>query len=192
MTKGVAERVANVSSRIRVHAENSSLAGGNYKIVIESFGSPDGVYYGLESSDTLQLNLQVMDTIYGLTVSLPENCLFWNKETGKNLSNSNAMLATVSYESGLHNPNLRIKLYRRDYTDIISATYNEVDFADYFTNELTRTETNEYMLSDNPVSSLTYFLYMKSDLVSGTYKLELRLYDENTFIGEVYRYIIIK
>ena len=189
----IAERVANVSSKIKVHAENSSLAGGDYTIVIESFGSPDGVYYGLESSDTLRLNLKVMDTIYGLTISIPENCLFWNKETGKNLNDSNALLATIAYESGLNNPNLRIKLYRRDYSEIYSTTYNEVNFGDYFTNEFTRVgTTNEYVLSDNPVASLTYFLYMDDNLISGTYKLEIRLYDENTFIGEVYRYIIIK
>jgi hypothetical protein len=188
----IAERVANVSSRIKVHAENSNLAGGNYTIVIESFGSPDGVYYGLESSDTLTLNLRVMDTIYGLTMSIPETGLFWNKETGMNLNNSNALLATVSYESGLNNPNLRIKMYRRDYSEIYSSTYHEVDFADYFSTVLTSTDTNEYMLTESPVSSLTYFLYMKDDLVSGTYKLELRLYDEDTFIGEVFRYIIIK
>ena len=169
------------------------MAGGDYTIVIESFGSPDGVYYGLESSDTLRLNLKVMDTIYGLTISIPENCLFWNKETGKNLNDSNALLATIAYESGLNNPNLRIKLYRRDYSEIYSTTYNEVNFGDYFTNEFTRVgTTNEYVLSDNPVASLTYFLYMDDNLISGTYKLEIRLYDENTFIGEVYRYIIIK
>ena len=188
----IAGRVANVSSRIKVHAENSSLAGGNYKIVIESFGSPDGVYYGLESSDTLELNLKVMDTIYGLTMSIPENCLFWNKETGKNLNDSSALLATVSYESGLTNPNLRIKLYRRKYNEIYSTEYEEVDFKDYFTNDFTRTGPNEYYLSERPVSNLTYFLYMKDTLTSGTYKLELRLYDENTFIGDTYRYIIIK
>lgn len=188
----IAERVANVSSKIKVHAENSSLAGGDYKIVIESFGSPDGVYYGLVSSDTLELNLKVMDTIYGLTISIPENGLFWDKETGKNLNKSNALLATVTYESGLSNPNLRIKLYRRDYNEIYSTTYNEVDFADYFTTSLTKSSNNEYILSDNPVSNLTYFLYMKENLISGTYKLEIRLYDENTYIGEVYRYIIIK
>ncbi len=188
----IAERVANISSRIKVHAENSSLAGGDYKIVIESFGSPDGVYYGLESSDTLELNLKVMDTLYGLTLSIPENCLFWDKDTGKNLNKSNALLATVSYESGLNNPNLRIKLYRRDYSEIYSTTYNEVDFADYFSTVLTSSGTNEYILTDNPVSNLTYFLYMKDSLTSGTYKLEIRLYDENTYIGEIYRYIIIK
>ncbi len=188
----IAERVANVSSRIKVHAENSSLAGGNYKIIIESFGSPDGVYYGLESSDTLELNLKVMDTLYGLTLSIPENCLFWDKDTGKNLNNSNALLATISYESGFSNPNLRVKLYRRDYSEIYSTVYNEVDFADYFTTSLTSSGTNEYILSDNPVANLTHFLYMKDNLMSGTYKLEIRLYDENTYIGEVYRYIIIK
>ena len=189
----IAERVANVTSKITVHAENSNLAGGVYKIVIESFGSPDGIYYGLESSDSIELSFIAMDTLYGLIVNIPDTALFWDKETGKNSSGSNTLLATVKYESGLSDPNIRVKMYRRDYEEVYSTEYNLVDFGEYFSNRLTPTTNEfEYYLSDNPVSSLTHFLYLKENLISGTYKLEFILYDGDTYIGEVHRYIIIK
>ncbi len=189
----IAERVANVASRITVHAENSNLAGGNYTIVIESFGSPDGIYYGLTSSDNISLNLRVMDTLYGLSMTISERSIFLDKSTGKNLDDTNTILATVTYQSGLSNPNIRVKMYRRDYSDVYSTTYEEVDFKDYFTNDLRASvNENEYYFNETPLASLVHFLYTKDNLMSGTYKLELRLYDGDTYIGEIYRYLIIK
>lgn len=190
----IAERVANVTSRITVHAENSNLAGGNYRLVIESFGSPDGIYYGLESSDSIELNLKVMESLYGLTIDIPETAVFWNKDTGKNLNDSNLLLANIKYQSAFDNPNIRIKLYRRDYSTVYSTVYNLVDFKDYFSNNLMSTPNEyEYYISESPIANANYYLYMKEGpLVTGTYRLEIKLYDDNTFIGDVYRYIIIK
>ena len=51
---------------------------------------------------------------------------------------------------------------------------------------------NEYLLTNNPSSESSYFLYFKDNLLDGTYKLVVSLYDNNNFIGEVYQYIIIK
>ena len=188
----IAPRVANVSTKIKVNAKNSNLAGGNYKIVIESFGSPDGIYYGLESSDTLNLNLHVMDTLYGLKMTINEKAFFIDKTTGKNLLDSSTLNLNVKYESGLENPNLRIKLYRRLYDSIYSTSYEEVDLANYFSNNLVKTNENEYYLDKNPVSEVNYFLYQKDNLKSGTYKLEILLYDKDTYVGSVYQYLIIK
>ena len=188
----IAPRVANVSSRITLNAKNSNLAGGDYKVVIESFGSPDGIYYGLESSDTLNLNFHVMDTLYGLKLTINEKSYFIDKTTGKNLNNTNILNMNVKYQSGLLNPNLRIKLHRRKYDSVYSIEYEVVDLADYITNNFTKAKDNEYILADTAVSELNYFLNMKENLKSGTYKLEVMLYDKDTYVGSVYQYIIIK
>lgn len=53
-----AEKVSNVLSKIKVDtANNTVLATGDYTIRVESFGSPDGIYYGIESSDTAEVKL---------------------------------------------------------------------------------------------------------------------------------------
>ena len=47
-------------------------------------------------------------------------------------------------------------------------------------------------MDKNPVSEVNYFLYQKDNLKSGTYKLEILLYDKDTYVGSVYQYLIIK
>ena len=64
---------------------------------------------------------------------------------------------------------------------------------DYLVSTLTPTKREkEYVISDNPSAHSNYFIYLKSNLVTGTYKLVNKLYDGDTYIGETYEYIIIK
>ena len=133
-----------------------------------------------------------MDTLYGLKMTINEKAFFIDKTTGKNLLDSSTLNLNVKYESGLENPNLRIKLYRRLYDSIYSTGYEEVDLANYFSNNLVKINENEYYLDKNPVSEVNYFLYQKDNLKSGTYKLEILLYDKDTYVGSVYQYLIIK
>jgi hypothetical protein len=70
--------------------------------------------------------------------------------------------------------------------------YNSVDLADYISNELDEYQTNIYNLIDEVGSINNYTFHFKSNLVTGTYKLEFRLYDGTSYVGNVIRYIIIK
>ena len=90
-------------------------------------------------------------------------------------------------------PNIAVSLYRRDYTEEFSQKYNLVDLKDYITTTLEPTKREkEYVVTERPSENNTYFLLMKENLVTGTYKLVYRLYDGDVFIGEVYEYLIIK
>ena len=189
----IAERVANVHAYMTINATNSTLASGNYHIKIESFGSSDGIYYGLVASDYYVLDMTVVNAKYGLDVSLNESANVINKETGKNLAGGTSIICRINYNSILANPSIRISLYRRDYTDIYSTNYNLVNLQDYLTTSLTTTNTtNEYLLIKNPPATSSIYLYTKPNLVTGTYKLKFSLYDRNSFIGEVSKYIFIK
>ena len=89
--------------------------------------------------------------------------------------------------------NLHLKLERRDYTSVYSNIYNEVDLLDYVTDNFQKVgETNEYILTTNPVSNITYSLHFKENLMTGTYRLVVSLYDDTNYIGDVYHYIIIR
>lgn len=189
----ITEKIANVRSKITINTENSNLSSGEYTLLIESFGSADGIYYGLNSSDQLELKFTVIDNIYGLKVSTTDKMIFINKDTGFTLNNNNSYVYKIEYTSGLSNPNIRLKLLRRDYSTIYTNTYNEVDLKDYVTNTLDTTNNEkEYLLTNNPTKESDHFLYFKDNLLDGTYKLVVSLYDNNTLIGEVYQYIIIK
>ncbi len=189
----VAERIANVSSNITINTEGSNLASGNYKMLIESFGSPDGIYYGLTSSDSVTIPFTVKNTIYGLKAVVDSEDLIVDKTTGETQNGTNAMAFNFQFSSGLLNPNIRVSLYRRDYDEVYSSIYHLVDFKDFFTNNFSDTNVEKlYLVFDDPQATMSQVLYLKDNLRSGTYKIVFSLYDNNTYIGEVYKYIIIK
>ena len=189
----LADRMVNVAARMKFGTENSSLASGNYKIKVESFGSPDGIYYGLTASDSTTLNFQYVNAIYGLKVTIPEKAMFIDKTTGKTLNDNNTLSFTTQYTSALAHPTLRYALYRRDYTTEYSTNYTLVDLRDYVTNNLTTTsETNVFVLSNNPPTNFPTYLTTKPNLVSGTYKLVVSVYDNGIFIGDAHAFIFIK
>ena len=138
----VAERIANVSTNITINTEGSTLASGDYKLLIESFGSPDGIYYGLESSDQEIIPFTVKNTLYGLKVVADEKQLIIKKQTGITENGTNAIAFNLQYSSGLLHPNIRVSLYRRDYEDVYSDIYHLVDFKDYFSNNFDNTNNN--------------------------------------------------
>ena len=189
----VAERIANISTNITINTNGSNLASGNYKLLIESFGSPDGIYYGLTSSDQKEIPFTVKNTLYGLKVSAQEEQLIVKKETGITEQGANAITFNLQYSSVLLNPNIRISLYRRDYNDVYTDIYHLVNIKDYVTNEFeTTNEENIYKLFATPEETMSTVLYLKENLKSGTYKVVFSLYDNDTYIGDVHKFIIIK
>ena len=189
----VADKVSNVQSILTFDTTNSSLSSGLYTIVIESFGSGDGIYYGLTSSDTKEINLEIVNAIYGLNVTADETQITIDKTTGKNLNDSTSSIFNIKYASGLSNPNLRISLKRRNYDSIYSTNYDLVDLKDYISDNLSSTNNEyEYLVTDSIPASLNYYIHFKENLTTGTYKLYFSLYDGNNYIGDVYKYIFIK
>lgn len=188
----ISERVTNVSSRIHFNT-SSSLAPGNYTMKIESFASPDGIYYGLVSSSSTEIEFAVLDTLYGLKASIPEKQVIIDKDTGFTLNKNNNIVLNYKYSSVLNNPNIHISLKRRKYDTIYSRSYELVDFKDYFSNTYADTSIQyEYLLTNSPASNVDNFLYLKDNLTTGTYQIVLSLYDGNTKIGDVTKQIIIK
>lgn len=186
-----ADRVANVSSNIKINTEGSNLARGNYNIVIESFSSYDGIYYGLTSLDSVSIPIEVKNTIYGLKVNVLKDELII--EEGLNLLENSNINLEVLYESGLTNPNIRVALERRDYSTIYSSDYFRVNFKDFFSNNYASTNVeNIYLITDTVSPTMNFVLNLKNNLRTGTYKLRIMLYDNNVYIGEDNKYIIIK
>ena len=190
----IADKVTDVLAKLKINTENNTtLATGDYKIRIESFGSSDGIYYGLVASDMVELDLRVINFAYGLKAVTPDKAKIIDKETGQNENGDNSISTVLEYSSSLSDPNIAISLYRRDYSEVFSQDYALVDLNDYVEILLTPTKREkEYVISTNPLANTTYFLYLKPDLVTGTYKLVYKLYDGDTYIGETYEYMIIK
>lgn len=189
----VSDRVANVESNIKIHTENANIATGNYRVKIESFSSPDGIYYGLSPSDTEEIPFIYINKVFGLKVDLEKEETVYDAATGTSSLGNNNLTMNINYSSRLENPNIRIKLYRRNYDEIYQTTYTTVDLQEYIAEILTTTNNEfEYLLLENPGSENILKYHLNNTLVTGTYKLEFSLYDNDIHIGNVERYIIIE
>lgn len=189
----IADKVGNIRSWIRINTKNANIPTGNYNIKVESFGSPDGIYYGLNTSDTLNLPVYIINEIYGLDITTQPESQIIEKTTGKNKLNNNILTYNINYNSGLAKPKIHMRLYRRNYDAVYDTNYTLVNLLDYVDNTLTSTNvTNEYLVADNPNENAALSFNMKKNLQSGTYKLKFILYDDNTQIGTLDKYIIIK
>ena len=189
----IADRVGNTNNNIYLNLANSSIASGNYTIKIDSFGSSDGIYHGLDISDTITIPIQVINSVYGLDLVSEEHSVIIDHVTGKNQNNTNTLEFTLKYHSGLANPNIRMTLYRRKYDDIYDTNYEQVDLKDYVNQPLIPTNNAlEYLVISNPQSTNKLSLITKENLLTGTYRLDFGLYDGDVLIGTVSRYVIIK
>ena len=138
----IAELVSNATSNIRICTENSSIESDSYRIKIESFGSADGMYYGIESSASTTVDLEIISGVYGLNSRIEAQQAVIDTTTGKVLDNTienigyiapeeHKLNFTVDYMSGLNNPYITISLYRRKYDNVYDNTYEKVDLQDY-------------------------------------------------------------
>ena len=191
----IADNVSNVLSKIVVDTTyNKTLATGDYTIQIESFGSPDGIYYGDIVSQTITKDVRIVNKIFGLKVTTADVMKIIDKEKGTNEDGFKNLNVDIDYQSALVNPRLNMHLERRKYDSIYQREYEKVDLADYVTSPIiSASQELEYIISTSPVNGKrTQFFTMDEDLVSGTYRFVVSLYDGNKLIGTAYDYIIIK
>ena len=50
----------------------------------------------------------------------------------------------------------------------------------------------EYIMLEKALSENNIFMSFKDNLKSGTYRLTFSIYDNNEFIGNIYKYLLIK
>ena len=190
----IADKVTNVLAKLKMNTiDNTTLATGDYKIQIESFGSPDGIYYGLTASDKIELDVRIINSAFGLKVVNKDSNKIIDKETGVNESNGTTLESVVEYSSKLSNPNIAVSLYRRDYDEEYAQTYTLVDLQEFVSNNLTATaREKEYEVSTSPTETITNHFIFKQKLMTGTYKLVYTLYDGDVYVGEAFDYLVIK
>ena len=184
----LANKVGNTKKWITFNTENAGLATGDYTFVFEAFASPDGIYYSTGNPEYDNVDLTIINSTYGLRPEIADESIIFN-----GIDNHKNLIFTTYYTSLLDNPNIRIAMYRRAYDEVYDSNYELIDLQDFVTYDLTTTNNQyEYLLITNPSSSNEFTLTFKNELLTGTYRLCFRLYDEDTQIGEIIRYIIIK
>ena len=83
----IADRVGSIETWIKVHTGTSKFATGNYTLRVESFGSPDGIYYGLNTSDHVDFPIYIVNEIYGLDVNTNNEEMIIDKRIYRDIFN---------------------------------------------------------------------------------------------------------
>ena len=183
----MSDKVGNAQKWLIFNTDNSSLATGDYTFVFEAFGSADGMYYSDSLPDEEEVDITIINTTYGFNPVLNANSVIFSKDNNKDL------MFTVNYTSLLENPNIRLAVFRREYDSIYDTDYELIDFSDLAESELNATSNlHEYLIINEPFAVTGCTIQLNDELVTGTYRLSFRLYDGDTMIGEVVRYIIIR
>ena len=191
----ITDRVASSYSNIRINTENSMLEAGLYTVNVDAFYSTDGIYFGKTPADSSQTSFRMMSKSYGLQVTIPEEEIIIDSASGLNVNKTRTMHATITYSGSLIEPNMKVALYRRSYTSVNSLDYNLVNITNYVTNDVTRfgaVGSNIYDIIDELDATNSYTFNIGQELMTGTYRLEFRLYDGDAYVGNIIKYVIIK
>ena len=189
----IAESIANVSSKIKIDTQSSNIPSGEYKLVIDTFASSDGIYYGVNPTTRVEKNLTIINEVFGLDATIPDEDVIIDKDTGLSQDKNNYLDFQLQYASGLRNPNIRLSLYRRTYNEAYEYSYDLVDIKDYISNTLETTqESKVYLIKNLPTSRFQYIMTMKDNLKTGTYQVRFSLYDGDNYVGHINKYIIIE
>ena len=184
----LADKVGNTEKWIVFNTENSGLATGTYTFNFEAFASPDGIYYSSGTPDYYQENINIINSTYGLDPVIDENSIIYSSANDKTFN------FTINYTSLLNSPNIRVQMFRRKYDTVYDTNYQTFDFQNFLAYQLPQSTSNqyEYIIDNNPIRTRSFTFPVQSTLTTGTYRLAFRLYDGDTMIGEIYRYIIVK
>ena len=102
---------------------------------------------------------------------------------------------TIKYTSTLSNPNIRVSLYKRKIDTSDATDYVEVPITTLFNVNLT-SPNHPQSLNEKTIpygsSPITIDWNLASGLTSGSYKLMVKLYDNDTLIDSDYEMIIVK
>lgn len=180
---------------------DESLPAGNYTMKFSLFASSDGLHNsgGLqETSEEINITVVASGNAIDATSQDEYKVVDGNKRLNE-LGTSEEKLR-VKINENLESPNLRVSIYKRDIDNKETTTYTEIDFNQLFNvelpqpsmNGLTNGSTYEKLITTNITSQNDLTWPYAENMISGTYRIVLKLYDGNQWIDEDMEYIIVK
>ncbi len=188
----LADKVTNLSIRPKITA-TKDLPVGEYTLRCTLFASSDGLHNSVyENSVTQEFTVHVVGSDNAIVVDSNDLEKVVIGENGLNLNDSKTNTYTVTYESELNNPNLRVEIYKRKVNDVNSTEYESIPFNNLFKERLTATTGNEKYINIGNSNTGNVSFTLNDTLISGTYKIVFKLYDNNQIIDDDVKYVIVK
>lgn len=193
------DKVSNLTKNIKLNT-GVSLPTGTYTMRIALFASDDGLHNSSDKEATIKdVEIVVVGNNNLIIADTEDESKLIIGETGLNMNDSKEEKFTITYSSVLENPNIRMTVYKRSTDTSTTNDYIEYNAKELFTNSYTypqlpleKQSNYEYLVSNNPQSTIELNYKLRDNLKSGTYKIVFRLYDGNQIIDEDYKYIIIR
>ncbi len=112
----LAGRMTTITSDIALDFSNSDMEFGDYKLVVETFASFDGLYYGDFEPTVNEFTFTLLNDEYGIDVSLPPVQVTRDSNSGKDKNGDLDLSYTLTTKNGLAHPNVKVHLERRKYS----------------------------------------------------------------------------
>lgn len=192
----LAGKVSNLKKDVYILTDKA-LPAGNYKMRFSLFASSDGLHNsgGLEEASE-DINITVVASGNAIEISSKDEYKVVDGIKRTNELGTSVEKLEVSINQKLESPNLRVSIYKRNIDNKETTTYTEVDFNQLFNVELTTPPMPgtpyEKLVNTNIYPQTTLTWPYAENMISGTYRIVLKLYDGNQLIDEDREYIIIK
>ncbi len=119
--------MTNVISDIQFDFSNSDLEFGDYKMIVDTFASYDGLYeISGTTSKRNEFTFTLLNNEYGIDVTLPPVQVTRDVNTGKDKNGELNLTFNLKTKNGLHDPNVKVHLERRKYNSNYDTTYEGV------------------------------------------------------------------
>ena len=188
----LANKVSNLN-RVAKIVVNKDLPAGSYTIRYTLFASDDGLHNSsVENSVTREFPVVVVSADNSIMVDCDDGVKLVDGATSLNYNGVDTNKYTVKYHSQLSNPNFRIEIFKRDTTTIDSTQFSSVSFQSLFQNSLPIVSGNEVSISMGNDTEKEFEFKLQDSLISGTYRIAFKLYDNDQLIDEEYKYVIVQ
>lgn len=146
----LAGRITDVASSISIDFKNSGLTATNYILVVETFVSCDGLYYGDFEPTRTEYPFVLLDNGYGLDVKTETSAqVTHDVNSGEDVNGDKEIHYILDVVNGLSNPNLKISLERRLYGDNPFDTKYEIVDLTNLVEELRIGDSNTNIITSN-------------------------------------------
>ena len=188
----LANKVSNLNKIMKITV-GKDLPAGEYTMKYTLFASDDGLHNSLyHNSVSNTYNVILVSKDNAIVVTTEDKTKIVNQETSQNMLNTNINKYVVNYESQLINPNFRVEIFLRNKDIVDTTEYTSIPFNNLFKNRLTRAHGNEVYINMGEQNIKEFNFELNDNLETGTYKIVFKLYDNNQYIDDDIKYIIVK
>lgn len=123
----LAGRITNVVSNIEIDFSNADIAFDDYVLVVETFVSYDGLYYGDFKPTVNSYPFKLLSNEYGLNVKTKkESEVTHDVITGLDTNGNSIIHYLVESKNGLSKPSIKVSVQRRMYNNPYDTGYESI------------------------------------------------------------------